>query len=124
MGKIEFVFEILIKKYTRCIDIIVENGEIIYANECYSRNRKDIVKNHNPHDLSKKSPNWKAVKKYLRWFWTADRGDFCKMYMHLNMNSEAYRIVKNILNERHYELKKELETIEDLISYIDLINKN
>ena len=122
MGKIEFVFEALVKKYQRCIHIKVENGEIVYANECYSKARKDIVKNQNMHDLSKESTNWKAVKKYLIWFWTANRKEFCKMYMHLNMNSKAHGIAKGILKERYYELKKELEDIEELIPYIILTN--
>lgn len=120
MKKKEFVFDVLVKRHTRCIHIIVENGEIVYAAECYSSTRKDIVKNPKTHDLSQNSPNWERLKKYIIWCWDADKKNFSKMFRSLNMNSQSYRLVKSLLNKRHCELMNEVDTILELIPLIDL----
>ena len=111
----EFLFDVVTKRHTRCIHIKVEDGEIVYAAECYSRTRKDIIKNPNPHDLSKNSPNWERLKKYMIWCWDANRKEFSKLFVRLNMNSQAYKYAKNVLEKRYYELTEEIEDIKYII---------
>ena len=104
------------ERYHRTYHIKVLNGEIVYAAKCKIYSDKAKACFH--HDIScELTTSWKLVKRFLQYFYTENRSDFYKIFKSLNLDTKSYKVVKEFIIEKHKEVLREKEQLENIMYF-------